>query len=272
MAEGQRKRARRRGACIPALTLQIVGSSPAMPRPGGASSAYLVRSDAAAILLDAGTGSFAKLALAIDYRRLAAIVISHMHSDHFFDLVPFRYTLKYGHLANERRLPLWLPPGGRERLQALRAAVSIDAAEDFFEIVFDVREYDPSEPLILDDVTLRFRKTRHYVAAYAVRAECNGASLTYSADTAPCDAVVELARGASLFLCEAGLGLEREEAERRGHCNAEEAGEMAQRAGTSQLLLTHYPAAFEPDALITAARRRFSGAVLAAHDGLTLAV
>lgn len=241
-----------------------------MPRPGGASSAYLVRSATTAILLDAGTGSFAKLASAIDYRHLAAIVISHMHADHFFDLVPFRYTLKYAHPASERRLPLWLPPGGRERLQALRRAVSVDAAESFFETVFDVEEYDPNEPLIAGDVTLRFRRTRHYVDAYAVRAECAGASITYSADTAPCDAVVELARGTAVFLCEAGFGLDQEEAARRGHCSAEEAGEMAQRAGVSQLILTHYPAAFDPAALVDAAKRRFSGAVLAAQDGMTV--
>lgn len=241
-----------------------------MPRPGGASSAYLVRSATTAILLDAGTGSFAKLALTMDYRQLAAIVISHMHADHFFDLVPFRYTLKYGHLPSSRRLPLWLPPGGRERLQTLRRAVSLDATESFFETVFDVREYDPDEPLIVGDVTLRFRRTRHYVEAYAARAECAGASITYSADTAPCDAVVELARGTSIFLCEAGFGLEREEAAERGHCSADEAGEMAHRAGVSQLILTHYPAAFEPAALVDAARRRFAGAVLAAQDGMAV--
>lgn len=241
-----------------------------MPRPGGASSAYLVRSRTSAILLDAGTGSFAKLALTMDYRELGAIVISHMHADHFFDLVPLRYTLKYGHPAVDRRLPLWLPPGGCERLQALRRAVSVDAAESFFDTVFDVREYDPDEPLVVGDVTLRFRRTRHYVEAYAARAECDGASMTYSADTAPCDAVVELARGTSIFVCEAGFGLAQEEAAERGHCSAEEAGEMAQQAGVSQLILTHYPAAFEPAALVESAKRRFSGTVLAAHDGMVV--
>lgn len=243
-----------------------------MPRPGGASSAYLVRSGAAAILLDAGIGAFSKLALRFDCAQLDAIVISHMHSDHFFDLVPFRYTLKYGHRPLERRLPLWLPPNGRERLDALRRAVSVDAAADFFETVFEVGEYDPNAALLVGDVTLRFRRTRHYVEAYAVRAECNGASMTYSADTAPCDAVVELARGSSIFLCEAGFGLDREEAAQRGHCNAEEAGEMAERAGARRLVLTHYPGGFEPQALVDAAKRRFSGEVIAAHDGLTLAV
>ena len=243
-----------------------------MPRPGGASSAYLVRSDRALILLDAGTGSFSKLALAADYRRLGAVVISHMHADHFFDLVPFRYALKYGHPPVEGRVPLWLPPGGRERLHALRRAVSVDAAEDFFDTLFEVREYDPRELLIVGDVTLRFQRTRHYVEAYAARAERRGASITYSADTAPCDALVELARGASIFLCEAGFGLEREKAAQPGHCTAEEAGEMAQRADVSRLVLTHYPTAFEPQALVDAAKRRFAGEVVAANDGLTLEV
>jgi len=243
-----------------------------MPRPGGASSAYLVSSEVATILLDAGTGAFAKLQTAVDCTRLNAIVISHMHSDHFFDLVPFRYTLKYGHRISDRRLPLWLPPGGRGRLDALRRAVSVDAAEDFFDVVFEVREFDADEPLTVGNAVLRFRRTRHYVEAYAVRVECDGASIAYSADTAPCDAVVELARGASIFLCEAAFGLEREEAAQRGHSNAEEAGEMAQQAGVSRLVLTHYPAAFERQALVDAAKRRFSGEVVAAEDGLTLAV
>jgi ribonuclease BN (tRNA processing enzyme) len=243
-----------------------------MPRPGCASSAYLVRSETTAILLDLGTGAFAKLMQAIDYTKLDAIVISHMHSDHFFDLVPFRYTLKYGHRRFEGRLPLWLPPGGRDRLHTLRRATSIDAAEDFFEGFFDIREYDRNAPPVVGDVTLRFGNTRHFVETYAVRAERNGASITYSADTAPCDAVVELARGASIFLCEAGFGLEYEQAAERGHCSAEEAGDMAERAGASRLVLTHYPEAFEPNALIDAAKRRFSGAVVAARDGLTLEV
>jgi ribonuclease BN (tRNA processing enzyme) len=243
-----------------------------MPRPGSVSSAYLVRSPGATILLDVGTGAFSKLSLIVDYTRLDAIVISHMHSDHFFDLVPFRYTLKYGRETGDRRVPLWLPPGGFARLDALRRAVSVDAAEDFFDIVFEIAEYDPKESLVAGDVTLNFHRTRHYVDAYAARAECNGASIAYSADTAPCDAVVELARGASIFLCEAGFGLKREEAAQRGHCSAEEAGEMAQQAGVSRLVLTHYPAQFEPQALVEAAKRRFSGAVVAAHDGLTLTV
>jgi ribonuclease BN (tRNA processing enzyme) len=237
-----------------------------MPRPGGASSAYLVRNESTAVLFDIGSGAVAKLQLAIEYSRLDAIVISHMHADHFFDLVPLRYALKYGERRRQARLPVWLPPGGRPALDALRKAVSHDAPGDFFDATFDVNEYDPDKPLDIRDLRLRFCHTLHYVDAYAVRVHCANGSLTYSADTAPCDAVVELARNSSFFLCEAALGLATEEGA-RGHCCALEAGEMARAAGVSHLVLTHYPAQYSPAALVAAARDAFSGTVTVADDG-----
>jgi ribonuclease BN (tRNA processing enzyme) len=240
-----------------------------MPRPGGACSSYLVQTSDAAVLLDIGSGASGKLQLAIEYARLSAIVISHMHADHFFDLVPLRYGLKYGPSSSIRRLPLWLPPGGRTALDALTRAVAVDAPDDFFDEFFEVRHYEPESGLAVGSLHLRFGKTRHYVDAFAVRAQCGPASVIYSADSAPCDALVELARESSLFLCEAGLGL-GDEPGRRGHSSAQEAGEMARAARAERLLLTHYPAACAPDSLVEAARRHFSGFVEAAQDGMEM--
>lgn len=238
-----------------------------MPRPGGASSAYLVRNGSTSVLFDIGSGAFAKLQLAMDYCGLDAIVVSHMHADHFFDLVPLRHALKYGERRRERRLPVRLPPGGRGALDALRKAVSQDAPDDFFDTTFEVTEYDPTKPLKVNDVSLTFRRTLHYVDAYAIRAECGNKSVTYSADTAPCEAVVDHARGSAVFLCEAALGLASEEGQ-RGHSSAREAGQMAHEARAAHLVLTHYPAHFAPSRLVAAAKDAFSGPVTAADDGL----
>lgn len=254
-----------------ALRLRVVGSSPAMPRPGSACSSYLLQTKTAAVLLDLGTGALGKLQLATDYARLDAIVISHMHPDHFFDLVPLRYGLKYGPASRPDRLPLWLPPNGTDKLNELSELVSSDRSGQFFNEVYAVREYDPAQALPISDVRLSFRRTQHYIPAFAIRAECDGASVTYSADTAPCDAVVELARESSVFLCEAALGLGAEEGE-RGHSSAEEAGEMAHHARVGRLILTHYSAAYPAYALIAAAKRHFGGPVEVAVDGLDLAV
>ena len=230
-----------------------------------------MRNDRTAVLFDMGNGAFAKLQLAIDEHALDAIVVSHMHADHFFDLVPLRYALKYGERRRDSRLPVWLPPGGRRALEALRTAVSQDAPDDFFETTFEISEYDSTQPLRVRDLTLRFCRTRHYVEAYAVRVECGNGSFTYSADTAPCGALLQLARGSSLFLCEAALGLSSEEGE-RGHSSAREAGEMAREARVGHLVLTHYPARYPATALVAAAQDVFAGRVSAADDGLEFSV
>jgi ribonuclease BN (tRNA processing enzyme) len=238
-----------------------------MPRPGSACSSYLLQTAKARVLLDIGSGALAKLQLALDYTLLDAIVISHMHPDHFFDLVPLRYGLKYGEPHPPRRMPLWLPPGGAKVLLAMSDLIEGSDATDFFASVYEVAEYDSLQPLTVRDLSLSFRQTRHYIDAFAIRAECEGRAITYSADTAPCDAVVEHARNSGVFLCEAALGLDTEEG-KRGHTSAEEAGEMAARAGAGRLVLTHYPAAFQPEALVAAAKRAFDGPIDLAVDGL----
>jgi ribonuclease BN (tRNA processing enzyme) len=61
--------------------------------------------------------------------------------------------------------------------------------------------------------------------------------LAYSGDTGPTPALVELARDADIFLCEATLN--KPEGEPHGHLTAEEAREIAAAAGARRLLLTH---------------------------------
>ncbi len=257
------------------MRVRVVGSSPSVPRPGRACSCYLVRTATTSLLFDLGTGALANLRLAIDYPTLDGVVITHMHADHFLDIIPLRYGLKYGPSlrdARSGRMPLWLPPGGEAMLRRLCATFAREGERDFLDEVFEVREYDPSERLAVGDLGLTFAKTVHYIDAYAIRAERDGRSVVYSSDTAPCEAVAELARGCSLFLCEAALGLSAETGEVRGHLSALEAGEMAQRAGTGHLVLTHYGTESPPGALEAAARTMFHGQTTVADDGTEIAI
>ncbi|HVA34347.1 MAG TPA: MBL fold metallo-hydrolase [Candidatus Baltobacteraceae bacterium] len=256
----------------PAIRLRIVGSSPSVQRPGRVCSSYLLRTREASVLVDLGSGALGNLHLAIDYPQLDAVVITHMHADHFLDLIPLRYALKYGPLLRDLRLPLWLPPGGSKMLRTICNAFAPEGTSDFLDEVFEVREFDPSRQLDIGDLKLTFCKTRHYIDTYAVRAERDHSSVVYSSDTAPCDEVVELARNCSLFLCEATLGLGTENGCDRGHLSAEEAGDMAQRAGAHRLVLTHYSSTYAHDELMEAAVSRFKGRISIADDGVELSV
>ena len=210
--------------------------------------------------------------MAIEYPALDAIVVSHMHADHFLDLIPLRYGLKYGPLLRDDRMPVYLPPGGEKQLRDVAATFAAEGPSDFLDEVYEIHEYDPAETLEIGRLTVTFAKTIHYIDAYAVRVERDGASVCYSSDTAPCANVEELARGCSIFLCEAALGLAVETGPIRGHLSAVEAGEMAQRAGARRLVLTHYGTEFAPGELEDAARSVYHGPCAIADDGTELTI
>ncbi|GAC1305867.1 MAG: MBL fold metallo-hydrolase [Vulcanimicrobiaceae bacterium] len=251
--------------------MTIVGSSCSIPRPGRACSSYLFEAAGVAVVADLGTGAFSNLLRHRRAEAVDAVVISHMHADHFIDVIAMRYALKYGARTHDRRVALYLPPGGDAILRTLVSAFAKESHHDFIGEVFDVRCYDPNRTLRVGEATIRFAPTSHYVPTYAMRFDAGRASVTYSADTAPSDGVVALGRETSLFLCEATLAPEEEAVQPRGHLSAREAGALAARASVGRLVLTHYPAAAEPRVLVDHARATFGGEIVVADDGLRLA-
>jgi ribonuclease BN (tRNA processing enzyme) len=231
-----------------------------------------VRSREAAVLFDLGSGAFSNLREAIDYPQLDAVVISHMHADHFLDLIPLRYALKYGPLLRESRIALFLPPGGSDVLYKLCSAFDSEGTPDFLGEVYDIREYDPREPLEINDLRLRFAKVMHYIDSYAFRVETGTSNMTYSSDTAPCENVVKLARNTELFLCECTLGLGEADLPPRGHSTAAEAGAMAEQAEAARLMLTHYGSDYAQGELEVEAGTRFGGPCAVADDGMELSI
>lgn len=73
-----------------------------------------------------------------------------------------------------------------------------------------------------------------------------GAVLAVAIDTLPCQAVIDLARGSKLFLCESTyLESHRDLAERHSHLTAKQAAEIAKAAGAETLVLTHFSARYQ---------------------------
>ncbi len=225
-----------------------------------------MQDDETSLVLDLGTGAFANLRRHVDYNRLDAIVISHMHADHFIDLIPLRYALCYGPFRRKRKLPLYLPPDGERMLHQLVGAFADEGGGDFITEVFDVRTYEPARPLAIGGGHVHFALTSHYIPAYAMRYERHGQSVTYSADTAPEERIVKLARGCDLFVCESTLLADDVERGMRGHSSAREAGQMAQAAGVRRLVLTHYAECATARDLDESAREYFRGEVIVADD------
>ncbi len=88
------------------MRLTVLGKSPSWQDAGGACSGYLLEDETTTVLIDAGNGVFSKLREQIDYVDVDAVVISHLHADHFLDLIPYAYALSYA----PRQQPVPVPP------------------------------------------------------------------------------------------------------------------------------------------------------------------
>jgi ribonuclease BN (tRNA processing enzyme) len=162
-----------------------------------------------------------------------------MHADHFLDLAPLRYLFPWGGRA-PRRLPVFLPPGGRAQLDALANAIS--ERSGFFDDAFEVAEYAGGVDLSIGTLRVRPFDSQHYVPAWGMEiSDGSTGRIVYAGDTGPTDALVAAARGADLLICEATLDDPAYDDVVRGHVTADEALEMARRAGVTRTVLTHYP-------------------------------
>lgn len=215
------------------MRLDVIGSSPAWPNPGGACSGYLVDDR---LLLDAGPGVLAKLRERDAWPRVEAIAITHLHLDHWGDLVPWVWGSLFGP-GRGTRTRLFLPPGARDQL---RPVLALLGGGDILERAFDVEEYEAGVPFEAAGLELRALRVEHYdMDAYGFRVR-GDAELGYSGDSGPCGSLAEIASGADLFLCEATLERAEHDGPGRGHLDAREAAEAG--TGAKRVLLTHRPA------------------------------
>ncbi len=251
------------------MKLTVLGCSGPVPRPGQACCGYLLEQSGARILLDCGSGVLSNLQKHISYRAVDAILISHVHADHCFDLLAYRTALRLDMFHTpESLVPLYLPPGGQRALMDVVTAVGHE--ENFFDKAFDLAEYDPHRPLKLNGLTVHFNQMKHRVPTYGMRIE-GTAILAYSADSGVCPELVELATDADVFLCEATFQRETN-FPNRPHLKAVETGEAAHKAGAKKLLLTHIWHQLRPERSVEEARAAYKGPIEAAREGATYPV
>jgi len=222
----------------PPVRVTVIGCSPAWPNPGGAQSGYLVESQGKRLLLDCGPGVLGRLRVEHDgWPRIDAIAITHFHLDHWGDLVPWIFGASFGPGREVPNPELWLPPDGEARLHenGLRMAFA-----EQIDDAFDVREYREAEPFTAAGLELTPHRLDHYSEpTHGLRVTDGARVLAYSGDTGPSDALVELARDADLFLCEATLS-EPEPGE-RGHLSDKETVAAFRASGAKRLVVIHRP-------------------------------
>ena len=231
------------------MRLTVLGKSPSWQDAGGACSGYLLEEDGTTVLIDCGNSVFSKLRQFVDYVDVDAVVLSHLHADHFLDLVPFSYALTYAPRQQPVPVPPW--PGtdhpARPRLIAppgaagvFRRVVGAWGNEDLIENAFRLEEYEESSTPEIGPFRFRFKSVPHFTQTFAMSiSSVNGrGSLAYGADSRPSEQLVEFVKDCEVLLIEATLP-RPERSGMRGHLTPEEAGEHARAAGARRVVLTH---------------------------------
>ena len=276
------------------MQLTVLGCRAGVPADGQASSGYLVADGGPSVLLDCGPGVATALSGAIPFGSLGAVVISHLHVDHCYDLLPLGKALlqararqvlaerKAGPLDALQHLdtttpgvPLYVPEGGRALLAGLSALFPMPTfplLERAFDVAFDVREYRPGDELDAGGLRITLHLLRHAAPNCGIRVEAGGASLAYTGDTGPADGLAALARDVGTFLAESTL--DTTDGGAHGHLCAADSAAVAAANGVRELVLTHFATA-DPDKLAAhraAAEAVFGGPVRLAAPGVTLPV
>jgi ribonuclease BN (tRNA processing enzyme) len=242
------------------LRLDIVGAGPAYTdRPGATGAAYLVRHGSSSVLLDLGQGAFTRLAGLIDPGELDAVVISHLHPDHFIDLVSLRHFLRWGP-AHPRRVRVLGPAELGHRLDALHAEPGFSAAS------LDI------EPLVVGVIRLgstqvQSARVTHGDESYGFRISTgDGPGLAYSGDCGRAEDLEAIIQPGDDLLCEVSFGPGPVPAD-VAHLDGVSVGALAARTGVRRVLLTHLLMNFEEADTVAAVQASYSGPVMLVQPG-----
>jgi ribonuclease BN (tRNA processing enzyme) len=242
------------------VRLTVLGCSGSAPGPNAVTSGYLVEAEDFRLVLDLGGGTLAKLQTHTDPFDLGAVLLSHLHLDHCADISGLA-EYRRGHPEppfdpREHRLPVYAPEEAPRRLAAAHAPSAEHRADTDLGDVFDFR--------LLAHGTVRigpFEVTAapvsHPCPAFGFRIGYGGRTLVYSGDTAPCAALVELARDADALLADSAWlsGANPPNL----HMSGKEAGQTARQAGVRRLLLTHVQPWIDRSTVLAEAAAAFGG-------------
>ena len=179
------------------VRITVVGKSPSWQDADGACSGYLVEEGPTALLLDCGNGVFSKLRTFRDYCAIDAVVISHLHADHFLDLVPYSYALTYA--PRQQPVPVDRWPGtdtpgapgaaraGRRRASICAASSAPGATRTWSRTRSTCASTTPTRRPEVGPMRVRFHDVPHFVETHAVdiTLDQRGGRFTFGADSRP---------------------------------------------------------------------------------------
>ncbi len=241
------------------VALRFLGSGDAFGSGGRFQTCMHLSGAGGALLIDCGASSLIAMKReGVDPGGVDAVLVSHLHGDHFGG-VPF---LILDAQFSRRTRPLLVagPTCVRQRVEAAMEVFYPDstAVRRRFDVEF-IELQERREARVGPASVTAFPVVHASGApANALRVEYGGRIIAYSGDTEWAESLIEAARGASLFVCEAYM-FDRPV---KFHLDYKTVEAQAERLGARRIILTH----MGRDMLAREAEARFERA----RDGLVV--
>jgi len=245
------------------MRVTVIGCAGSFPGPDSPASCYLLEAEGFRLVIDLGNGALGVLQRYAELFSIDAICLSHLHADHCVDLGAYWIVRQYTPAGPRPPIPVYGPTGTAERVAGFggEGLAPVQARFTFHDLEVATTEIGPFR--ITTD------RMNHPVETFGFRVEHDGWRLAYSADTGESDALVRLAQGVDLLLCEASF-LEGQDTPPDLHLTARQAAQHAARAGVGQLVLTHLVPWNDRERSLAQASQAYRGPLSLATSGLLL--
>ncbi len=245
------------------MKLTVAGSGDAFGSGGRLNTCFWLETAKCTLLVDCGASALPALkARALEANRIDAIILSHLHGDHFGG-IPF--LLLDAQFLSRREKPLLIagPPGTRARLDAALEVLFPKSSGTKWRFSWHVMEVTPGEGAEVHGHALVTAEVIHQSGApsTALRISDGKAVFAYSGDSEWTDAFLPIAAGADLFVCECYAYAGK----LTGHMSWETLKARLADLHARRIMLTH----MNPSVLARLDEIRAAG-VLIAGDGLVI--
>ena len=213
------------------IRLEFLGKYGGVPGEDSGCSSFIVENDNGYILFECGSGVHRKLLECKGLSELKAIIISHLHFDHFNDLLTLYYQYK-----------VEMPLKGLDRITVYLPATPENIYDFLFASLKDVFNFaiidETTELTLLGNVKITFCGTQHDIETYAMRIEDEFECYGYTADTGYFAKLLKFLSGVDLLIAESSLTSDLPK--NTNHMTSYEAVELAIRCKAQVVILTHF--------------------------------
>lgn len=214
----------------------FLGSGDAFGSGGRFQTCFHVRAEVTQFLIDCGASSLiAMKRFGVDPSSLDIILLSHLHGDHFGGL-PF-LILDAQFSRRTRPLVIAGPPGVEARVRDAMEVLFPGSSAVQRKFIMQFAELAEGSETVLGPLSVIPYRVVHPSGApsFALRVTCGGKVIGYSGDTEWTDTLVQAARGADLFICEAYVF----EKKIKYHLDYRTLMDRRTQLGCRRLMLTH---------------------------------